>query len=338
MRRKNTPPDTKRVKSRGKVYLYFVTGRRNARGHPILVRLPDPSLPGFGEAYGALCAAKRRREREYITTTDLAKRYMESPTFRELKDKTQYIYSLGLRKFTDNLPTAPAKEVTGSDMVNLMDVFADTPGAANSMLSAVQACYKWGRSRGFVDNDPTKDVKRLKTGEHQPWADEILKAALASNDNLVRLTVHLLYYTAQRHEDIVSLTWDQIKPDGRIWLTQEKTDKPLKLPIHKKLAAELARHERKAETIIAQPNGKRYAQVTVRRHIQEWVQERFGVHVVPHGLRKNAVNTLLELGVSTARTASISGQSLKVVEHYAKARNQHKLSGDAMRAWEADEG
>jgi hypothetical protein len=59
---------------------------------------------------------------------------------------------------------------------------------------------------------------------------------------------------------------------------------------------------------------------------------RRGYKVVPHGLRKNAVNTLLEVGCTVAEVSSITGQSLQMVEHYAKQINkrswQKAQSGD----------
>jgi hypothetical protein len=53
-------------------------------------------------------------------------------------------------------------------------------------------------------------------------------------------------------------------------------------------------------------------------------------------LRKNAVNALLEVGCSVPETAAISGQSLRVVEHYAKERNQRKLASAAILRWEGN--
>jgi hypothetical protein len=55
---------------------------------------------------------------------------------------------------------------------------------------------------------------------------------------------------------------------------------------------------------------------------------------VPHGLRKNAVNALLEAGCSAAEAASISGQSLQMVEHYAKQRAQARLADAAVLKWQ----
>ena len=39
-------------------------------------------------------------------------------------------------------------------------------------------------------------------------------------------------------------------------------------------------------------------------------------------------------GCSAAETAAISGQSLVMVEHYARARNQDVLGGSAVLKWE----
>jgi hypothetical protein len=45
------------------------------------------------------------------------------------------------------------------------------------------------------------------------------------------------------------------------------------------------------------------------------------------------VNALLECGCSAAETAAISGQTLQLVEHYAKKRDQRKLASAAILKW-----
>jgi hypothetical protein len=57
--------------------------------------------------------------------------------------------------------------------------------------------------------------------------------------------------------------------------------------------------------------------------------------LVFHGLRKSAVVFLLEAGCSDAETASITGQSRDMVEHYAKQVNQRRLAAAAILKWEA---
>ena len=44
--------------------------------------------------------------------------------------------------------------------------------------------------------------------------------------------------------------------------------------------------------------------------------------------------TLLEAGCTTAEVQAITGQSMQMVEHYAKQVNQKKLAASAILKWE----
>jgi hypothetical protein len=56
---------------------------------------------------------------------------------------------------------------------------------------------------------------------------------------------------------------------------------------------------------------------------------------VPHGLRKNSVNMLLEVGCSAALVSAIVGMSLQMVEHYSSKVNRFRLARGAMKILEA---
>ena len=58
------------------------------------------------------------------------------------------------------------------------------------------------------------------------------------------------------------------------------------------------------------------------------------VFSVPHGLRKNAVNALLEAGCTIAEVSAITGQTHQVVEHYAAQVNRRKLGKSAIVKFE----
>ena len=51
-------------------------------------------------------------------------------------------------------------------------------------------------------------------------------------------------------------------------------------------------------------------------------------------LRKNAVITLLESGCTMGETAAISGQTMAMVEHYAKRINNRMMGDKAILKWE----
>ena len=119
-----------------------------------------------------------------------------------------------------------------------------------------------------------------------------------------------------------------------VWkMTQQKTDKRLMIRLHRDLVAELDLHEKAGPFVFAGRTGKPMSQDIMRARIQSFATA-LGFSVVPHGLRKNAVIALLEAGCSTAETAAISGQSLQLVEYYARGRDQEVLGNAAMLRWE----
>lgn len=334
--RHKTIPFVKRVKARGKWYFYFDAGL-NGAGKPILKRLPDPSSRDFGAQYAAFLGHRNRdKPAEYLTVKKLIALYEKSQEFRKLAASSQRTYSIHLRKIEDEMGDGPADDIEPKDVSLLMDKMGDRPAAANLVMAVTGALYKWARQRQHVPQscNPTRDIERLEVGEHKPWPEPILNAALASDDVRVKLATHLLYYTAQRIGDICKLRWSDIR-DGVIHMDQQKTGKTLRIHIHKLLAAELEATPKRALTILTTQDGKPIGPQRIRIALKDHCAA-FGLDLVPHGLRKNAVIALLEAGCSVAETASISGQSFNMVEYYAKLRDQGKLSSAAVLKWEAN--
>jgi integrase len=334
MRRK-LPLFVKPVTAKGKTYYYFRTGKLDERGKEMLTPLPDLNdLGAFGGSYASCLAARSRRAevKTELTVAGLIDLYERSPKFKSLSQGSQRLYGYSLAYLGKMLPTAPAGLLERQDVARLIDGRANQPGAANSLLRTINAMYKWARARGHVSNDPGRDVEELEMGEHDPWPDHVVTAAKLSSDDRVRLGVHLLLYTAQRIGDVVRMRWTDIE-DGKITVTQQKTKRTLVIQIHEELAAELAKHARHIGYIIPGQRGRPIHQHTLREALQVFAAEH-GAKVVPHGLRKNAVNELLHAGCSAAEAAAISGQSLAMVEHYAKARAQGKLASAAVLKWQ----
>ena len=321
------------VRAKGREYCYFDTGQKDARGKTVYARLPGRTDRDFPAKYAAMLGHRARRANldTFLTVARLIELYQNSAEFAKLSPATHKIYRLYQRAFGEALPTAPAGLVERKDVLLLLDQRAKTPAAANMILASVSALYKWARLRGHVTNRPTDDIEPMDIGEHDPWPEALLHEALASDDIRIRLSVHLLYYTAQRIGDVVRMRWGDIS-DGEIVVRQQKTGKALVIPLHPKLEEELARHPRDLAPILKAAHGRGIAAATLRDAIQVWGRGR-GHRIVPHGLRKNAVNALLECGCSVAQTSAISGQSIQMIEHYAKARSQSKLARSAMLIW-----
>jgi len=324
----------KAVTAKGRQYLYFDTGQKDEHGKKIFKALPSLADKSFGGVYAAMMGHRSRRETAdpVITVRDLIIIYQKSPKWTKLSKGSQRLYGIYLAELQALLGMAPANQVSRDDVVLMIDRRADKPGAANSLLRTTAALYKWARERGHVTIDPCRDIAMLEVGEHEPWPDALIEKALKADDEYVRLAVHLLYFTAQRIGDVLTMKFSDIE-DGLLRVVQQKTGKELYVPMHKDLRAEIAKHGRQLGPIIVGARGKRIGQSILRQRIQDWAEAQ-GHRVVPHGLRKNAVIALLEAGCTVAEAASISGQSLQMVEHYARRRDQKRLAQKAMDRWE----
>jgi integrase len=325
-------PYIKTVRARGKVYEYFVTGLVEG-GKPVLRRLPARDDREFGRSYAGMVAARHARANAIaaVTMADLSRAYQLSPQFKNRKGRTQQTYNIYLRGIETEMGEAPVAEIERRDIQTLLDKLQDRPGAANMTLAVLRNLFKHALKREWVQADPTRDIEVVEgSGDtHEPWPEQLVIAALA--DPQVSLPVALLYYTAQRIGDVCRMLWADID-EGYLSVTQEKTDKPMEIRVHSALAKILAAQPRAAETII-QWRGKPVQPGTLRKRLQVWAAKE-GVKIVAHGLRKNAVNSLLEAGCSVGETSAISGQSLAMVELYARKRNNRKMGSAAIGRWE----
>lgn len=318
--------------AKGKTYLYFDTGSATDGGKVILKRLPGLRDPAFGRALSAAQSGRERRDAtpHVLTVASLASLYEKSQEFGRLALASQVNYGTYLKVARERLGIAPAADVTAEDVRIIRDKMADRPGAANMFVRTLGSLYSWGRKRNHVKNSPVRDVELLDQGEHEPWPDWLLERALL--DERVRLPVAMLYFTAQRIGDVCGMRWSDIR-NGNIELKQQKTGLTLTVPIHRELSALIGQLPRTSLTILISPAGGPWTPHTLRRHLQAWAAAQ-GAKIVPHGLRKNAINALLEAGCSSAETAAISGQTLQVIEHYAKRRDTRVLGKAAILRWE----
>lgn len=329
-------PHVKRVRAKGRDYYYFDTGVLNQHGKKVYKRLPDIKAPNFGDSYAAFKAGRTRRDsiNPLLTVAQLINFYERSPEFSRLSPSTRRVYLISLRKIETYMGKAPVDDVRPSDVARLIGTMGTAVGAANMALAVVGSLYRWGRLKSHVHErtDPVGDHKPAETGSHAPWPLAILTAALAADDQRVKLATHLLYYTAQRISDVCQMRWNDIR-GGTISITQAKTDKDLTIPLHRSLAALLEATPKRGMTILTSHTGAPISADRIRKELQTFAAG-YGVKLVPHGLRKNAVIALLEAGCSVAETAAVSGQSFQMVEYYAKMRDQQKLSSAAILKWE----
>lgn len=325
-------PYLRKKSAKGRDYYYFDAGKGDD-GRRLLTSLPDIRDPRFGDCYARAKAERTRaKNRQGVLTLDgLIRSYEKSPEFRNLSEASKTSYSRYLGRASQLLrsrsgESAPVKQIDRGDIVAVRDKLSDTPGAANQTMAALGALYAWAIDNEKVRDNPTEKIKRFKARPHDPWPEPLLEEALA--DPQVGMPVALLYFTGQRIDDVVSMTWANIKGDHML-VNQQKKDTQIRVAILPELADRLNRLEKPATTILTNANRRPWTQGGLRQKLQAWAKER-GHHIVPHGLRKNAVISLLEAGCTVAEVQGITDQTLQLIQHYAQKVNKLHLGRAAV--------
>lgn len=338
---KRLPKYVHKKTAKGRTYYYFDTGARDDRGSRILSRLPDIRDPKFGTALQAANGQRTKRKgAENVKSFDwLCRLYERSPEWRRLSAASKSLYALHLGYANANFRNAggaswPLAIITAEHAVAIRDKFGDRPGTANAILKALGSLYAWAMKPGrrYVRESITAGVDPLDGGEHEPWPEGLIEEALADPD--VRLPVALLYFLGQRIGDTVRMG-PQNLVRGAMHITQQKTGTALKVAVHSRLVRIIEQDAPKgAMLFLLNERGKPMTESALRGRLQKWAAAR-GHRVVPHGLRKNAVNALIEAGCSGAEVSAVTGQSMAMIEHYAKRRDRGHLSGSAILKFEA---
>lgn len=321
--------------AKGKEYFYFNTGQKKD-GKPILTPLPHVSHPDFARKLMAAQSARTKRTvvQDVRTFEWLVNAYQNSAEWRKLAHKSKLNYARHLGYATDLFRNGagqswPLGVVKAEHLVTLRDRYSDRPGTANACVRAVGSLYAWAKKAGrrYVTENIAHEVEEEELGEHQKWPEHLIDEALA--DPAMRLPVALLYFTGQRIGDVVKMGKANLS-NGVLSLTQQKTKTKLRIALHRQLASIIEQDAPPdALLFLVNDKGRPLTESGLRQRIQKWAKER-GHHVVPHGLRKNAAIALAEAGCSTAEIESITGQSLKMIEHYIKDRDKEHLSRAAV--------
>jgi integrase len=147
------------------------------------------------------------------------------------------------------------------------------------------------------------------------------------------MAVALFYFTGQRINDVVKMSWRDIQGDY-MEVYAQKQQRHIQVAMHPELAEKLKQQPKTAVTILTNANGQPWTQSGLRQKLQDWAKER-GHKIVPHGLRKNAVISLLEAGCTVNEVSGITDQSPEMVQHYAQKVNKLALGRAAVVKFDA---
>ena len=330
----------KRYRDRhGQLRHYF-----NRRGSP---RVALPGLPGsaeFMEAYqialdgrAAQRPSERPPERPKATKVAegsmaaLAAAYYASAGFKNLASSTKATYRNIVERIVAEHGDKPVAMLDRKAVKRLIGERADRPGAANAYLKTLRLLMRCAIDEEFRSDDPTLQIKRLKTkGDgFVAWTDEDIAKFEERHPigTRPRLALALLLYTAQRRGDVVRMGRQHVR-GNLITVRQNKTGSTIEIPIHPNLAEILRLAPVGTETFLMTDFGKSFAAAG----FGNWFRARCSEAGLPlgynaHGLRKAAARRLAEAGCTTLEIMSITGhREIEEVERYTRSASQRTLA------------
>lgn len=324
------------VRSRGREYWYHQLHRGTARQGARTALPGHPNSRGFWDALEALPAP--RQGPRAGTFAALIAAYRESPEWRALAPSTTKLWELYQGEIATLWGDKLVKGLEPKHVLWLRDQRAATPASANNLIKTLSSMLGWSVPRGWRNDNPCREVPKLAIGEgYEPWPIETVDLFKADAHPVFWSAACLALYTGQRLGDCLAMPWHSIR-DGVVRVRQSKTGKLLEIRLHARLQAELASMPRVATTILVNRAGVPWQtgfKGAWRKELARDVHSHIrSAGLVFHGLRKSAVVMLLEAGCSAAEVAAITGQSMQMVEHYAKGINQKRMADAAVLKWE----
>ena len=312
------------------------------RGCP---NIPLPGLPWspeFMAAYEtALNGQGRRREIGASRTqpgsvSALVVKFYRSAEWAGLASSTQITYRGILERFRAEHGDKPVALLQRENVRTILARKAATPHAANNLRKLIRLLMRFAIEEGWRRDDPTIEVRvvKVRSDGFYTWTEDDIAAfkrrwAVGTKQ---RLAMELALNTGQRRSDLVRMGKQHIR-NGRILVTQQKTNTKLAIRIHGDLQAVLDSTPSGHLTFLTTA----YGQLFTPTGFGGWFRAACDSAGLPkrcsaHGLRKAACRRLAEAGRSANVIAAIGHRTLKEVARYTTAADHERLADTAIRA------
>lgn len=281
--------------------------------------------------------------------------------FKEHKSYTEDISDSTRAQYDRNLEMI--KEAWGDDSVESLEAttiqkvldtaFKDTPAAGRVFRSTLGRIISWGIPRGYRRDNPVEHTERTDShGTYSPWPPEAFELFFDNTRVDLHLAAFSALFTGQRKVDVLKM----VRPrDGatEMPIVAQKTSARIPVQIHSEYRSVIDKAPNGEDTEDGKPP---QVLLHLRADGQPWTYEGFktawGREMVKevggkkplqimqekrwtfHGLRKNAVCMLLEVGCSEDQVGAIVGMSPAMVRHYAKEVSKFRLARSAMKLLE----
>lgn len=286
--------------------------------------------------------AKRPKSRNpYVSIYSLAwliNQYLTSPQFKEAKPATQTQRRSILLRISKESGHRDCRTLTKEAVQTGRDKRSATPGAANNMLKAMKALYKWGMEMGHVTHNPVEGVKRLRMGESswKPWTFEQREQFKANHPlgTTARTAFHLAFDGGLRRSDVVRVG-RQHRDETHLRIKQQKTGKVVAFMVTPDLAEALDSAPGDGILYIQTAYGRPFSTKGFGAAVRRWVKAAgLPPELTLHGLRKADGVRMAEAGATENEIAAKLGHSdTRSASIYTKGANQQRLADAAIRRY-----
>lgn len=213
---------------------------------------------------------------------------------------------------------------------------SSTPHAAAHLLRVIRKLTGIALDQEWIENDPTYRLKyRPEYGGWKAWPDEMLDKFEARwpIGSTPRLVYSLALYFGHRRGDITQVKPSDFEARGSN-VVQQKTGKPLWIPIHPNLRQVLEHPstDMTREFLVMTAWGKPFSAKALGVRMQRWTK---AAGIPPgytlHGLRKTLGKALAEHGATTREIMDLLGHdSIAHAELYSREAEQRILATAGM--------
>jgi len=318
----------------------------------------EPGSPEFIESYGAVARGQKSlQSRSSETFSVLVAKYKDSEVFKLLADRTQSEYERLLQAVENEFGTLPSSALNDPDVVgdflDYQDAVTKASGAreADNRLSVTSAMLTWAKDRKYVKFNHLRGFKRLHYVDRSEiiWLPEHVLAFMDKAVPELQPAMILAAHTALREGDLLKLKWSAYR-DGCLVVRISKSRRNrgngrlVVIPCTKSLRHMLDGMPRTSEYILTTKTNlpfkiryfsRLWHETMVAAGIDEIKLEGLEAPVALHfnDLRGTAITLLSEAGCTPQEIATITGHSLKYVNHILE-RYLARTKGLARRAIE----
>jgi hypothetical protein len=336
----------------------------SGRAHDIC----DPKSKSFwpevdaAEKVGRELAAGKRK-----TFAALITEYKESDAYKlVLGEGSKEGYDIYLEDICVALGGEVVAAFTPVNALAAIDAYKGRPGAARYFRAVLSRLISWGIPRGYSLTNPVENTEKVAGGgTYSPWPDWAFELFFQHARVGLHLPVYSGLYTGQRSVDVFKMK--RPKPTAiEMPVVQQKTGVRAHVQIHSEYhqIIEAARPD-DGKVVTLHEGAVEPPPLHLREDGVPWTQAGFETawqrqmtfeagedasaeereiaaamkrlrehRIVFHGLRKNAVIMLLEVGCTEDEVGAIVGMSPAMVRHYAKEVRRHHLAINAMKKLE----